>query len=144
MPRLSRDGSDIVLFDLKAAREARNLTQIAIADILCTSQASVARWEKSGAMPKCERKLWEYHWIIHKDDAPAAAVVPAVITKPVKRKIKPVDVKATHTAKYEAKKAKGQLTWQKNLRKRRRGLKLVVSNEPEPERDDTDGVETND
>lgn len=51
-----------VPFDLKSEREKRRLSQTAIAEILCSTQASVSRWESSGMMPNVHRKLWELHW----------------------------------------------------------------------------------
>lgn len=49
-------------FDLKAMRETRKLSQSDVAAILCTTQASVSRWEASGKTPAVYRKVWEQHW----------------------------------------------------------------------------------
>jgi predicted transcriptional regulator len=49
-------------FDLKAARETRKLSQAEVAAILCTTQASVSRWESSGELPAVYRKTWDQHW----------------------------------------------------------------------------------
>jgi len=49
-------------FDLKAARKAKNLSQVKVAEILCTSQPSVARWEAAGNLPAIYRKAWNSHW----------------------------------------------------------------------------------
>lgn len=51
-----------VAFDLKASREIRNLSQADVAAILCTTQASVSRWESSGGLPAIYRKAWDQHW----------------------------------------------------------------------------------
>lgn len=50
------------VFDLKAARETRKLSQSDVAAILCTTQASVSRWEASGCLPAIYRKAWLAHW----------------------------------------------------------------------------------
>jgi hypothetical protein len=52
----------IAAFDLKAARETRKLSQDAVAAILCTTQASVSRWESAGTLPAVYRKAWDQHW----------------------------------------------------------------------------------
>lgn len=52
----------IAAFDLKAARESRKLSQDAVAAILCTTQASVSRWESAGTLPAVYRKAWDQHW----------------------------------------------------------------------------------
>lgn len=49
-------------FDLRAARKARKLSQVKVAEILCTSQPSVARWESNGNLPAIYRKAWAAHW----------------------------------------------------------------------------------
>lgn len=49
-------------FDLRAARKAKGLSQVAVAEILCTSQPSVARWESKGNLPAIYRKAWAAHW----------------------------------------------------------------------------------
>jgi transcriptional regulator with XRE-family HTH domain len=53
---------EIAAFDLKAEREKRELSQADVAAILCTTQASVSRWESSGMIPDIYRKLWVQHW----------------------------------------------------------------------------------
>lgn len=57
MPR-----NTLAAFDLKAARKVRGLSQVKTAEILCTTQPSVARWEAQGNMPEVFRKLWDLHW----------------------------------------------------------------------------------
>jgi len=57
MPRTT-----LAAFDLKAARKMRGLSQVAVAQILCTTQPSVARWEAQGNMPEVFRKVWALHW----------------------------------------------------------------------------------
>jgi transcriptional regulator with XRE-family HTH domain len=52
----------LAAFDLKGARQARGLSQIATAEILCSTQPSVARWEAAGNTPAVYRKVWELHW----------------------------------------------------------------------------------
>lgn len=52
----------LAAFDLKAARKMRGLSQVKVAQILCTTQPSVARWEADGNMPEVFRKVWEQHW----------------------------------------------------------------------------------
>lgn len=54
-------------FDLKAARETRNLSQAAAATILCTTQASVSRWEAAGNLPAIYRKAWVQHWQVEEN-----------------------------------------------------------------------------
>lgn len=51
-------------FDLKGEREKRQLSQTAVAEILCTTQASVSRWEACGTIPDVFRKVWILHWRI--------------------------------------------------------------------------------
>lgn len=53
---------ELPVFDLKAARETRKLSQSDVAVILCTTQASVSRWEASGRLPAIYRKAWLAHW----------------------------------------------------------------------------------
>lgn len=57
MPR-----NTLAAFDLKAARKLRGLSQVKVAQILCTTQPSVARWEAQGNMPEVFRKVWDLHW----------------------------------------------------------------------------------
>lgn len=49
-------------FDLKAARESRKLTQQEVAELLCTTQGTIARWEAEGSMPLLERRYWTLYW----------------------------------------------------------------------------------
>lgn len=58
---------EVAAFDLKGARESRGLSQTAAAAILCTTQASVSRWEASGNIPDVFRKLWDQHWQLEGD-----------------------------------------------------------------------------
>lgn len=49
-------------WDLKAQREKHSYTQTQAAEILCTTQATIARWEADGTTPMIYRKYWEiYH-----------------------------------------------------------------------------------
>lgn len=57
-------------FDLKGARESRKLSQFAVAEILCSTQASVSRWEATGNLPDAFRKLWDLHWKVEDSDTP--------------------------------------------------------------------------
>lgn len=52
----------LAAFDLRAARKLRGMSQVAVAQILCTTQPSVARWEAQGNMPEVFRKVWDLHW----------------------------------------------------------------------------------
>lgn len=61
MPRRS-----IAAFDLKAARQTRGVSQLEAAEILCTTQPSVSRWEAEGNMPAVYRKVWMQHWQLEK------------------------------------------------------------------------------
>jgi len=61
MPR-----TKLAAFDLKGARESRGLSQAATAEILCTTQASVSRWESEGDMPAIYRKAWIQHWLLER------------------------------------------------------------------------------
>lgn len=62
MPRRAANEKDLVAFDLKADRKKRELSQEQAAEIMCASQASVARWEASGQCPAVYRKAWVQHW----------------------------------------------------------------------------------
>lgn len=53
---------DLVAFDLKAARKTRNLSQLQTAEMLCTTQPTISRWEAEGTTPAIVRKAWEQHW----------------------------------------------------------------------------------
>lgn len=46
-------------FDIKSDRLRHKVSQIKLAEITCTSQPTVARWEKEGTITKPARKLWE-------------------------------------------------------------------------------------
>jgi len=63
MPR-----TKLAAFDLKGARESRGLSQAATAEILCTTQASVSRWESEGDMPAIYRKAWTQHWLLERSN----------------------------------------------------------------------------
>lgn len=62
MPKRSIADKDLKPFDLKAEREAKRLTQADAAELLCASQASIARWESDGTLPRIYRKYWQLHW----------------------------------------------------------------------------------
>lgn len=62
MPKKQTGDEDLQAFDLKAARKAKKLTQVEVAEILCTTQGSVARWEAAGTLPRLHRKYWEIYW----------------------------------------------------------------------------------
>lgn len=62
MPRRAVREKDLVAFDLKAERKKRELSQEETAEIMCASQASIARWEASGQCPAVYRKAWTQHW----------------------------------------------------------------------------------
>lgn len=69
MPKRSNEKPEP--WDLKAQREKHSYTQSQAAEILCTTQASVARWEADGTTPTIYRKYWEiYH---HNQKVKAAA-----------------------------------------------------------------------
>lgn len=63
--RRSPKESELPAFDLRAAREAKSLTQVAVSILLCASQSSVARWENDGTLPLIYRKYWELYWLMH-------------------------------------------------------------------------------
>lgn len=62
MPKKTAAAKELPQFDLRAAREARGLTQVEVAELLCTTQGTVARWEADGSLPALERKYWSLHW----------------------------------------------------------------------------------
>lgn len=62
MPKRNEAGRELPHFDLRAAREARKMTQVEAAELLCTTQGTVARWEATGQMPLLERRYWALHW----------------------------------------------------------------------------------
>lgn len=87
MPKRNEANASLPHFDLRAAREARKLTQMAAAELLCTTQGTVARWEESGQMPLLERRYWALYWKHSK--------TPKVVK--AKRRVKQPDaVTATH------------------------------------------------
>lgn len=53
---------DLVAFDLRAARKERNLSQLQTAEMLCTTQPTISRWEAEGTTPAIVRKAWDLHW----------------------------------------------------------------------------------
>lgn len=61
-------------FDLKAAREKEGLTQTECADVLCTTQGTIARWESDGMMPEIYRRYWKLHLAGKKTAAPKRKV----------------------------------------------------------------------
>lgn len=78
MPKRSDAEKELPKFDLKAAREAKGITQEAAAELLAASQSSIARWESDGSLPLVYRRLWELHWQINKPAKrkPTLKVVP--------------------------------------------------------------------
>lgn len=62
MPKRADNEKELKPFDLKAARKSRKLSQISVADLLATSQASITRWERDGNMPLIYRKYWNLFW----------------------------------------------------------------------------------
>lgn len=69
MPRRSKQDAEQTAFDLLAAREAKQLTQTQVAEILCASQVSVSRWESTGRMPRIYRRVWDLHFQIAEIEA---------------------------------------------------------------------------
>lgn len=65
MPKRSDTDKSLPPFDLKAAREARGLTQAEAAELLHASQPSIARWEGEGNLPQIYRSYWELYWKHH-------------------------------------------------------------------------------
>lgn len=53
---------DLVAFDLKTARKERKLSQLQTAEMLCTTQPTISRWEAEGTTPAIVRKAWNQHW----------------------------------------------------------------------------------
>lgn len=70
MPKRAQAEKELPAFDLKAERSARKLSQMATAEILCTSQGSITRWEKDGSMPLIYRKFWELYWQLEDSKQP--------------------------------------------------------------------------
>lgn len=60
MPR--RSTKQLPAFDLKAAREARGLSQEQTAELLFQSQGTISRWEISGQTPELAREYWKLYW----------------------------------------------------------------------------------
>ena len=59
MPARSAEQRALPPWDLKAQREKHGYTQAKAAEILFTTQATVARWESDGNTPMIYRKYWE-------------------------------------------------------------------------------------
>lgn len=66
MPKRAESAKKLPAYDLKGKRESKGYSQAEAADILCTTQASVARWEASGAVPEIYRKYWDLYHKVHK------------------------------------------------------------------------------
>jgi transcriptional regulator with XRE-family HTH domain len=79
VPKRAEAEKALPAFDLKAARQARRITQNQAKELLCTSQASITRWEKEGTMPLIYRKYWELHWST--EDAKQSKTKPNVAGK---------------------------------------------------------------
>lgn len=62
MPKRNDANKSLPQFDLKSARESRKLTQQETAELLCTTQGTIARWEADGSMPTLERRYWALYW----------------------------------------------------------------------------------
>ena len=62
MPRRTPSDKGALAFDLKADRKKHKISQVEAAKILCVTQPTVARWEKSGGMPHIYRVVWNIHW----------------------------------------------------------------------------------
>lgn len=62
MPKMSTFRKDQPAFDLRAAREARDLTQVQVAEMFFTTQVSIARYERDGNLPPLHRAYWELYW----------------------------------------------------------------------------------
>jgi transcriptional regulator with XRE-family HTH domain len=62
MPRRQVSAQSALAFDLKADRKKHKISQVKAAEILCVTQPTVARWEKSGGMPHIYRVVWNLHW----------------------------------------------------------------------------------
>lgn len=77
MPKMSKQQAALPAFDLKAEREKHDLTQAQTAQMLFTTQSSVARWETDGDMPQIHRAYWALYWQSQK---PKKAVKPATKT----------------------------------------------------------------
>lgn len=63
MPKRSAKDKALPAYDLRADREAKDLSQVETAAILCCGQASVARWERDGSLPLIYRKYWQLYWL---------------------------------------------------------------------------------
>jgi transcriptional regulator with XRE-family HTH domain len=64
MPKRATDARDVAKFDLKAAREARSLSQVATAELLMATQSSVSRWEIDGTIPAIYKAYWDLYWSV--------------------------------------------------------------------------------
>lgn len=51
-----------IAFDLKAAIEAKSMTQGQAAELLCTSQPSISTWCQTGEVPELVIKYWNLYW----------------------------------------------------------------------------------
>lgn len=60
MPK--RSSEELAPFDLKAERKKRGISQVEAGKILCQTQATISRWEISGAMPQLARNYWLLYW----------------------------------------------------------------------------------
>lgn len=63
------------VFDFKAARKARGVSQQQAAILLHATQPSISRWESDGSMPEVYRMAWLLHWEL--EDLKNAADTPA-------------------------------------------------------------------
>jgi predicted transcriptional regulator len=62
MPKLSSAAKKLPPYDLRAEREKRELTQAETAQLLFTTQSTVARWEDDGQTPQIHREYWRLYW----------------------------------------------------------------------------------
>lgn len=62
MPK--RSTKQLAAFDLKAAREARGMSQEQTAEFLFQSQGTISRWEISGQTPELAREYWKLYWAV--------------------------------------------------------------------------------
>lgn len=63
------------VFDFKAARKARGVSQQQAAILLHATQPSISRWESEGSMPEVYRMAWLLHWQL--EDSKNATDTPA-------------------------------------------------------------------
>lgn len=78
MPKVSKQQAALPAFDLKAERERRDLTQTQVAQMLFTTQSSVARWETDGDAPQLVRAYWSLYWKTQKPQKKGGKNVAAV------------------------------------------------------------------